>query len=467
MSSKYKRLAYKKIRYKMSYNNNNYRREYRGGDGGGGGSYRYNNNNQRNNNNNNYGRGGYNNNNSQQDRINVQLFIGNIPSQCLGGEVREFLNAAARQGGLKIAPHLPGEAVNSVRIGNRFAFAEFASRDECTLGLNLNGIKFKGHCLNVSRPKKYRGPTDQSVSWHDWITDKMRDQPDLRNTVVGLTTDEEHEQFIAAERANKTYAPGYVHNNNNNNSSYNNNGQYNNNSNNYNNNNRGGNYVGRPPADNYRLYVGNCPKGIPNDSLQLFFSQAMTKAKLTTAPGNPITQCNVTNKNFAFITFRTVEEACNALNMNGIPFMGKELSLGRPKGYVGPQNEKFATWKTLLQTHFDLKKAKLFAHSTNTLKMKHHTFVDMIQVPTGVKVGLTAGPPSKFIEFSNLKGVKELKAGIEEECKRFGTVSTIDVNESDGVARVEFASLYDAACALLGTHGRTLDGNVVNVKYVY
>ena len=98
----------------------------------------------------------------------------------------------------------------------------------------------------------------------------MRDQPDLRNTVVGLTTDEEHEQFIAAERANKTYAPGYVHNNNNNNSSYNNNGQYNNNSNNYNNNNRGGNYVGRPPADNYRLYVGNCPK-IPNDSLQLFF----------------------------------------------------------------------------------------------------------------------------------------------------------------------------------------------------
>ena len=36
---------------------------------------------------------------------------------------------------------------------------------------------------------------------------------------------------------------------------------------------------------------------------KLFFSQAMTKAKLTTAPGNPITQCNVTNKNFAFITW--------------------------------------------------------------------------------------------------------------------------------------------------------------------
>ena len=38
----------------------------------------------------------------------------------------------------------------------------------------------------------------------------------------------------------------------------------------------------------------------------------------------------------------------------------------------------------------DLKKAKLFAHSTNTLKMKHHTFVDMIQVPTGVKCWLNS-----------------------------------------------------------------------------
>ena len=113
--------------------------------------------------------------------------------------------------------------------------------------------------------------------------------------------------------------------------------------------------------------------GIQGHSLNNFISKAMANAKLITSPGNPITQCNVTNRGFAFITFRTVEEATNSLHMQGIPFMGKELSLGRPKGYVGPSNQKFATWKTLLQTNFNLQKAILFASSTNALKMQHHT----------------------------------------------------------------------------------------------
>ena len=189
-------------------------------------------------------------------------------------------------------------------------------------------------------------------------------------------------------------------------------------------------------------------------------------ANLTTSQGNPIVQCNVTNKNFAFITFRSVEEATNAMNMTGIPFMGKELSLGRPRGYVGPQNESFATWKTLLQTNFDVEKAKLFANSIKSLKMQHHTFVDMTQVPDGVKIGLLAGEPSKAIEISNLKDVQDIKAGLEEECSRFGNVSSIDVNGTTGIARVEFASLFDASSALLGMHGRTLDGNQITIKYV-
>ena len=97
-------------------------------------------------------------------------------------------------------------------------------------------------------------------------------------------------------------------------------------------------------------------------------------------------------KNFAFITFRSVEEATNAMNMTGIP-LWKGTSLGRPRGYVGPQNESFATWKTLLQTNFDVEKAKLFANSIKSLKIQHHTIVYMTQVPDGVKIGLLAGEP--------------------------------------------------------------------------
>ena len=404
---------------------------------------------------NSYGRNGgraYNNDGRRSlDRTSLQLFVGNVPVPCLHGELREFLNTAMRQGGLKIAAQLPGEAVSNVRVNNRFAFAEFATADECSLGLNLNGIKFKGHCLNITRPKKYRGPATQAVSWHDWVNKKMQENPSLKNNVVGLTSAEEHQQFLAAERMNKGYTPGSQSG-----------GRYDSNWTSS----GGGIRQSQHPPDNYRLYVGNCPMGIQSGTLSSFFSEAMMNANLTTSQGNPIVQCNVTNKNFAFITFRSVEEATNAMNMTGIPFMGKELSLGRPRGYVGPQNESFATWKTLLQTNFDVEKAKLFANSIKSLKMQHHTFVDMTQVPDGVKIGLLAGEPSKAIEISNLKDVQDIKAGLEEECSRFGNVSSIDVNGTTGVVRVEFASLFDAASALLGMHGRTLDGKQITIKYV-
>ena len=95
----------------------------------------------------------------------------------------------------------------------------------------------------------------------------------------------------------------------------------------------------------------------------------------------------------------------------------------------------------MLQTNFDVEKAKLFANSIKSLKMQHHTFVDMTQVPDGVKIGVLAGEPSKAIEISNLKGVQDIKAGVEDECSRFGNVSSIDVNGTTGIARVEFASL--------------------------
>ena len=335
-----------------------------------------------------------------------------------------------------------------MRVNNRFAFAEFATADECSLGLNLNG-NFKGHCLNITRPKKYR---DQQLKPSLGMTGLIKNarEPSLKNNVVGLTSAEEHQQFLYG-RMNKGFTPGSQSG-----------GRYDSTWTSS----GGGIRQSQHPPDNYRLYVGNCPMGIQSGTLSSFFSEAMMNANLTTSQGNPIVQCNVTNKNFAFITFRSVEEATNAMNMTGIPFMGKELSLGRPRGYVGPQNESFATWKTLLQTNFDVEKAKLFANSIKSLKIQHHTFVDMTQVPDGVKIGLLAGEPSKAIEISNLKDVQDIKAGLEEECSRFGNVSSIDVNGTTGVVRVEFASLFDAASALLGMHGRTLDGKQITIKYV-
>lgn len=50
--------------------------------------------------------------------------------------------------------------------------------------------------------------------------------------------------------------------------------------------------------------------------------QINEQVNLTTSPGNPVVTCRVNNK-YAFVELRSSEECTNALNLNGIPFMGQ------------------------------------------------------------------------------------------------------------------------------------------------
>ena len=96
---------------------------------------------------------------------------------------------------------------------------------------------------------------------------KMKENPSLKNNVVGLTSAEEHQQFLAAERVNKGFTPGSQTG-----------GRYDSNRTSS----GGGSRQSQHPPDNYRLYVGNCPMGIQSGTLSSFFSEAMMNANLTT-----------------------------------------------------------------------------------------------------------------------------------------------------------------------------------------
>ena len=52
------------------------------------------------------------------------------------------------------------------------------------------------------------------------------------------------------------------------------------------------------------------------------------------------------NAKFCFIECRTVEDCNNALNLNGIPFMGQNLKIARPSKYAGPVTPA-KTWQEL------------------------------------------------------------------------------------------------------------------------
>ncbi|KAG0060452.1 U2 small nuclear RNA auxiliary factor 2 [Linnemannia elongata] len=87
-----------------------------------------------------------------------------------------------------------------------------------------------------------------------------------------------------------------------------------------------------------RLYCGNLPAGINEESLADFFNQTMMSMNLTTASGAPVVSVHINfDKNYAFVEFRTPEEATAAMAFDGIVFQAQTLKIRRPKDYQPPE----------------------------------------------------------------------------------------------------------------------------------
>uniref|UniRef100_A0A3Q3VWV5 Splicing factor U2AF subunit n=1 Tax=Mola mola TaxID=94237 RepID=A0A3Q3VWV5_MOLML len=83
-----------------------------------------------------------------------------------------------------------------------------------------------------------------------------------------------------------------------------------------------------------RLYVGNIPFGVTEESMAEFFNAQMRLAGLAQAPSNPVLAVQINqDKNFAFLEFRSVDETTQAMAFDGIVFQGQSLKIRRPHDY--------------------------------------------------------------------------------------------------------------------------------------
>lgn len=69
------------------------------------------------------------------------------------------------------------------------------------------------------------------------------------------------------------------------------------------------------------------------NSVQEYLGGALVQVGLCKGP-NPITSIRM-NARFAFLEMKSPEDATSALNLDGIPFSGAALSVGRPKKVGG------------------------------------------------------------------------------------------------------------------------------------
>ncbi|CAN0444417.1 unnamed protein product, partial [Discosporangium mesarthrocarpum] len=86
------------------------------------------------------------------DKLNCEIFVGNIPAETPAPTLQEYLGGAMVQVGLAKPPN----PILSIRMNARFAFLEMRTKEDANNALNLDGIPFGGSALSVRRPKKVR-----------------------------------------------------------------------------------------------------------------------------------------------------------------------------------------------------------------------------------------------------------------------------------------------------------------------
>ncbi|KAJ1799697.1 hypothetical protein LPJ59_001650 [Coemansia sp. RSA 2399] len=86
-----------------------------------------------------------------------------------------------------------------------------------------------------------------------------------------------------------------------------------------------------------RLYVGNIPIGIDEDSIASFFNDMMVRYNIATKDELPVQniQINV-EKNYAFVELRDADQATMGMGLDGLMFRNQKLKIRRPKDYIPP-----------------------------------------------------------------------------------------------------------------------------------
>ncbi|KAK9681919.1 hypothetical protein RND81_10G036900 [Saponaria officinalis] len=84
-----------------------------------------------------------------------------------------------------------------------------------------------------------------------------------------------------------------------------------------------------------RVYVGGLPPSANEQTIATFFSRVMTAVGGNAAgPGDAVVNVYINHeKKFAFVEMRTVEEASNAMALDGVSFEGVSVRVKRPTDY--------------------------------------------------------------------------------------------------------------------------------------
>eukprot|EP01097_Dermamoeba_algensis_P002027 TRINITY_DN1808_c0_g1_i2.p1 TRINITY_DN1808_c0_g1~~TRINITY_DN1808_c0_g1_i2.p1 ORF type:complete len:393 (-),score=81.57 TRINITY_DN1808_c0_g1_i2:67-1245(-) len=208
-----------------------------------------------------------------------------------------------------------------------------------------------------------------------------------------------------------------------------------------------------------RLYIGNIPAGVSEQQLAAFFNEAMQNASVNKGPPPPLAQSPVLavqmnfEKNFAFIEFRSADDATAGMLLDGITLQGQSLKIRRPKDYQPPPGE--AAFKPDESVPDD-NSTNPTVHIATGLHLPGIVSTNVPDSPNKIFIG---GLPAYLKE----EDVKELVSSYGQ-LKSFNLVKDSATGNSKGYAFFEYLdeSITDRACQ--GLNGMKLGDKTLIVQ---
>lgn len=212
-----------------------------------------------------------------------------------------------------------------------------------------------------------------------------------------------------------------------------------------------------------KLYVGNLPAGITQSQLVDLLNTALINKKLNAYPGNPVLSSWISQDgHYAFVEFRSIEEANLAFSLNNYPILGQNLKVGRPKTYSGSQPAS-ATERNTLMGGYTLPTISAYANITDVNK----------QGPLKPMKVYLSSPVLCVTNMVNIEEILEKHEDVVEDIRnhvvKFGQLLEILVPKEGkflGNVYLEFPTVAEAKTVRKVLSNMSFDGKPLDIIYI-
>ena len=225
------------------------------------------------------------------------------------------------------------------------------------------------------------------------------------------------------------------------------------------------------------LYVGNLAVGIVNAvMLTELFNGALSA--VNTVPGAPPPVVKVdmdSTGKFAFVQFATEDMASAALALDKVVLCARPLNVGRPKGYVDPNNASMLFARATLPQGGMLAPGAAAAVGAQAMMAVVQQQQQLQQQQAAIlAAGLTCVLLHNIVSCAALADMSPEREDILEDCRqeagKFGAVLNVVAphppaealaSGAPGRVYIQYADAAGAAACAAGLNGRTFDGNKI------